>query len=85
MKTPKDGGPAFPYAFHFPDQVGEPGGINLGMSLRDHFVSQIAPAVLADHRYAGVGNEAAVAYEVARFSGMVADAMLAERAKNSAQ
>ena len=81
--APDDGGPAFPNV-DGRDNPNFPGQRDIyasqGMSLRDWFAGQAIAAILKDRRYADVGNERAVAYEVARFSGIIADAMLEERA-----
>lgn len=86
MSKPHNGGPEFPYAFHFPEQDGNPGGINLGMSLRDYFAAAaltnglpqwyrgaVRGGIPLDERYA----------HAARQAYAVADAMLAERAKGT--
>jgi hypothetical protein len=82
MSTPiNDGGPAFPYAFSFPDDPGSPGGINLGMTLRDWFAGQALHGWLASFSPDAVHpvkND--VAADVAHASYAMADAMLAARA-----
>lgn len=84
---PQQGGPAFPYAFHFPEQDGEPGGINFGMSLRDYFAAH-APTVREipseipyfDDKQS---RHQSSAERYAQWSYAYADAMLAERAKKA--
>lgn len=76
---PKTNPPAFPYAFNFPEQPGEPSGFSPGMSLRDYFAGQALIGILQDKRYAEVGSEAASASEIARYAGRIADEMIAER------
>jgi hypothetical protein len=73
---PTDGGPAFPYAFHLPELVGEPAGVNLGMTLRDYFAGQALAA-------RGAMIEPGVRYPctIAEECYELADAMLAERGK----
>lgn len=51
------------------------------MTLRDYFAAKAMQSLLLDARYSQCGNEAAVACEVSRMAGRVADAMLAERSK----
>lgn len=68
--------PAFPYAFHFPEVDGEPQGINLGMSLRDHFAGLAMQAMVSY----GAFNEAHFDDCARRYYAM-ADAMLAARVK----
>lgn len=65
---PKDGGPAFPVADFHP-----------GMTLRDYFAAHALIGVLADRRYAEAANESVCAHEIARYCGVIADSMLAER------
>lgn len=64
---PDKSGPAFPMPLVC---------IDSGMSLRSWYKSQALQ--LIDSRYTHVGNEAACAYEIARYAGIVADALLAE-------
>jgi hypothetical protein len=78
MTTPEN-----PPAFPSPDSIS---GNNIvhgfyGMSLRDYFAGQASTALLMNPAYRDCGNEAAVADEVARMAGRVADAQLAEREK----
>lgn len=66
----EDGGPAFPTP-----ESGQPGSYqNYGMSLRDWFAGQIAAALCIERDSASIADRA---YELA-------DAMLAERNRNSA-
>ena len=48
------------------------------MTLRQWYKSQAMQVV--DSRYTNAGNEAANAFEIARFTAMIADAQLAEDA-----
>lgn len=77
-----DGGPAFPFVIpevRGPDGEGIREGFNCdGMTLRQFYKSKVAAGLLADERYSQVGNEAACVYEIARYSGMIADALIAE-------
>lgn len=74
MSAPNDGGPAFP---NIGDQ---PWNDSPGMMLRQWYKGRLAPMVLRDGRYGDVGNEAANVHEVARYSALLADALLAEDA-----
>lgn len=47
-----------------------------GMTMRQYY--KAAALHVIDSRYTNVGNESACAYEIARYCGMIADAMLAE-------
>jgi hypothetical protein len=49
-----------------------------GMTVRQWYKSQVVNGVLADKRYAEAGNETACVYEVARYAGLLADALIAE-------
>ena len=71
MSTPNDGGPAFPSPRH-------PASLKNGMTLRQWYKGEALK--LIDSRYTNAGNEAACVYEVARYAGMMADALLAEDA-----
>jgi len=77
MSAPNNGGSAFPRTFGS-------GGYN-GMTLRQWYKGQLAPMVLRDGRYGDVGNEAANVHEVARYSALLADALIAEDAEFSAK
>ena len=68
-----DGGPAFP------TQHVANGQTITGMTLRDYFQGQAAIGILQDKRYAECGNEVACAHEIARYAGLIADELLAER------
>lgn len=81
MSTPKDGGPAFPAHAQFSDSGDRVVDATNGMSLRDYFAAAALPSIISDHRYGQAGNEAACAYEISRYAGLIADAMLAERSK----
>lgn len=48
----------------------------LGMTMRQYYKG--AALQVIDSRYSNVGNESACAYEIARYCGMIADALLAE-------
>jgi hypothetical protein len=79
VSKPNDGGPAFPYAFHFPEQDGEPGGIAFGMTLRDYFAGQALPMIAA-LMAAGKHNAPRGAPQIAQDAYLIAEAMLAEKA-----
>jgi hypothetical protein len=85
MSATNDGGPAFPTTKSLSHSNGDESRCETigGMSVRDWFAAQAVVSILQDERYANCGNEPAVALEVARFAGLVADAMLAERAKKA--
>ena len=71
----KDGGPAFPYAFEHDDPPQS--GFAPGMKLRDWFAGQALAGALANPSIdCSTEDCAKIAYEHA-------DAMLAERRKNS--
>jgi hypothetical protein len=78
-KTHDNGGPAFPYAFHFPEQDGEPSGISLGMTLRDWFAGRATEQDIEHHQCSSAWR---ITREQAKYA--YADAMLAAR-KGGAQ
>ena len=74
-----DGGSAFPTsASQGIDSVNAPYPLRGGMSLRDYFAGQAMNSLFWDTRLADDSKEAE---NIAERSYMVADAMLAERAK----
>lgn len=86
---PKDGGPAFPVGFKEFDQtvhgkapyVGMP-----GMSLRQYYVGQALPAVIAGYTSLaekGIGDDGTAASACAKDSIAFADAVLAELSKET--
>ncbi len=79
--------PAFPFGVRVDHHDTYGGGHRIeeanepGMSLRDYYKGQAVIGILSDKRYAECGNESACAYEIARYAGMIADALLQEGAK----
>lgn len=68
----KDGGPAFPHAAY----------VDNGMSLRDYFAAAVLTGLLADaRRFSSDWEKSKVIVIIANHCYEVADAMLAERAK----
>ena len=78
--TTDDGGPAFPAEseHHLNDM---PNVLHTGMSLRDWFAGQALAGWLASYPDEGLDDIPATARGVADFAYLVADAMLAARAK----
>jgi hypothetical protein len=89
MKTPNDGGPAFPHQVkihkHYDDGSMMTSPITTGgMSLRDYFAAAALPTVLANPiSIANVAEQYGEAREesLAAICYSLADAMIAERAK----
>jgi hypothetical protein len=75
-----DGGSAFPLAFETSDGYSTKVHANKGMSLRDHFAGQALMGLAAFDRPMGGDNRPE---HFARWSYALADAMLAERNKES--
>jgi len=85
MSAP-NGGPAFPSKFtvvagSFDPIKGRVVGeeqvyVQMGMTMRQYY--KAAALQVIDSRYTNAGNEAACVYEVSRYAGLLADAMLAE-------
>ncbi len=69
MSTKNNGGPAFPLSE-------SSSSVHNGMTMRQYY--KAAALQLIDSRYTNAGNEAACAFEISRYAGMIADAMLAE-------
>lgn len=57
----------------------------VGMSMRQYYKAAALTGIMSDIRYREVGNENACAYEIARYAGLIADAMLAEDAAHAAK
>lgn len=78
--------PAFPYAFHFPEQNGQPSGFSPGMTLRDYFAGHALAGTLANTEMVAAVSKASGSHleahrRVAVSCYEMADAMLDERAK----
>lgn len=77
MSTKDDGGPAFPN-----DNEGD-GTMSGGMSLRDYFAAKAMQSVLLNLKRTDTlgADSATITLAAAQVAYLVADAMLAERAK----
>lgn len=85
MSKPNNGGPAFPaQQGHCPDGTWNQ-SFEWGMSVRQYYKAKAVIGILSDERYAQAGNEAANVYEIARYAGRLADALIAEDAAMSAE
>jgi hypothetical protein len=87
MSTPKDGGPAFPFAFQELDAQGRPRTeqiVNPGMTLRDYFAGQALAGIVGKAQMARMALSR-VEQEVAADAYSYADAMLAGREKGGAK
>ncbi len=87
MESDRTGGPAFPVpGLHVPDALSVMP--KEGMTLRDYFAAQILPAIYTGERLAREGSGLFQYYdwraELAKDAYLLADAMLAERAKEQA-
>jgi hypothetical protein len=77
----KDGGPAFPV--HWPNQASISSFCELGMSLRDYFAGQAMAGMNASLTSAPNWPSPTAQVQMASCAYAMADAMLAERAKES--
>jgi hypothetical protein len=78
----KDGGPAFPMPAGPRDGYGNPTNPpQSGMTLRDWFAGQNAAACLGGLTALGASTSPSDAPKIAQASYMMADALIAERAK----
>lgn len=81
MSAPNNGGPAFPYAFEHDEPPQS--GFAPGMTLRQWYKGM--SLVIIDRGCKEAGNEAACAYEIARYAARIADQMIAEDVSHAAK